>query len=330
MPLFTNELSLPYAVQAAVEADPYSNGGADFSCTELIGPARLHALRRKYDAELVIDVSDNLASLYGRSVHVVLERSDVARVPGRFTIKRTVFGREYSISGQGDSLILEDELLDDYKNMIVHAWNREHPEHTAQLNIYRLQLHENGIGPISKLRIVGLLAGWSKSTARRSEKYPQRGAMVKGHEVWSFEQTNDYLMQRLTAHVSADAALAAGVEPEPCTGEEQWRKPTVWAVKKTGRKSALPGLSKLTSKAEAEFHAASQLDKKGEVVGFVEERTGGPERCPNWCVVGMNGKCSQWNAEKAEAAERGIDLEAVTADDGASDESGGIDFTALG
>lgn len=333
MPRWTNELSLPYAVQAAVESDPYHNGGADFSCTELIGPARLHALRRKYDEELVIDVSDNLASLYGRSVHAVLERADVLRVPGRFTIKRSVFGREYAISGQGDSLVIEDELLDDYKNMIVHSWNRAHPEHAAQLNIYRLQLHENGIGPINRLRIVGLLAGWSKGMARRSEKYPQRGAAVKEVEVWSLEQTNDYLMSRLEAHVKADAALAAGEEPEECTSEEQWRKPTIYKVKKAGRKSALPGLSKLTSLAEAEYAASQLVDKKGQpdTTGFVETHPGGPERCINWCVAGMNGKCSQWNAEKEAAAAKGIDLEAITVDDeGSTNDESSVDYAALG
>lgn len=295
--MLTNDLDLPFGVEEAVRRDPYSKGNADYSVTELIGPARLGALRRRYSAHLIEDVSDRIWSLIGQIGHRILERADLRSVPERVFIKRTLGGVEYTLSGQGDTLLLAEDgnRLDDYKFTSVGAAMKARdggkPEFVAQLNLYRLMLHESFGWDISKLRNVLMLRDWHLKTARQSSKkngpYPHAQVVVVPAEVWTLEQANEYLMARLTAHTEADACDDASL-PE-CSPEERWIKPARYAVKKGSR--AMKGCSSLTTRSEAEFIVEQNPGTK------VEVRGGGPERCIDWCDVGRAGLCAQWNNE---------------------------------
>lgn len=296
--MLTNELDLPFGVEEAVRRDPYSKGDADYSVTELIGPARLGALRRRYGDQVTEDVSDRVWSLIGQIGHHILERADLRSVPDRVFIKRSLGGVEYTISGQGDTLLLAEDgnRLDDYKftsvGAALTALDGGKSEFEAQLNIYRLMLHEAYGYEIGKLRDVLLLRDWhlkqGRASAKKNGRYPHKQAVVVPMPLWSLEDTEKYLMERLAAHVEADACDDATL-PE-CSPAERWQKPEKYAVVKKGR--AMKGMTALTTRSEAEFVAEQNPG------ATVQVRGGGPTRCADgYCLVGRSGLCSQWNKE---------------------------------
>ena len=98
----TNKYGLPEAFVRAVENDPYTKGGADFSITQLISPARIGVLEQRHYAEIEEGASDRVFSLLGQSVHHMLERlrRDCDLVEKRFFATFL----DYSVSGQIDLL----------------------------------------------------------------------------------------------------------------------------------------------------------------------------------------------------------------------------------
>jgi len=295
--MLTNELDLPFGVEEAVRQDPYSKGDADYSVTELIGPARLGALRRRYGDQVTEDVSDRVWSLIGQIGHKILERADLRAVPSRVFITRTLDGVEYTVSGQGDSLLLAEDgnRLDDYKftsvGAALSAIDGGKSEFEAQLNLYRLMLHEAYGWEIGKLRDVLLLRDWRLRQGRASQKvngrYPHKQAVVVPMPVWTMEQAEAFLLERLAAHVKADALSDAEL-PE-CAPAERWMKPTKYAVLKGKR--AMKGMTALTTRSEADFVVEQNPGTT------VQVRGGGPTRCLDYCLVGRSGLCSQWNKE---------------------------------
>ncbi len=90
-------------------------------------------------------------------------------------------------------------------------------------------------------------------------------------------------------------AAAAGATLPECTPAERWAKPTIYAVRKPGRKTALRVLD--TETAARELAAATPN-------GYVEIRPGESVRCADYCAVAEF--CAQRRAELAAlSAERG-------------------------
>jgi hypothetical protein len=72
---------------AAVEADDYVRGEADYTATELIQPSRLYALKAHYWEDLVEDASDRVWALSGQARHTVLEKIAKSN-PDRFIVEQ--------------------------------------------------------------------------------------------------------------------------------------------------------------------------------------------------------------------------------------------------
>ena len=155
----TNSLGLPEAIVKAVENDPYSKGDAEFSVTELLSPPRQRALRIAHKEELTEDVKDRLWALYGQIAHLILERANMNDLA-----EKRLFGEieGVRVSGQFDTLCIEDGTLSDYKFTTVwgfKASTKPKVEWIAQLNMQLELLRQNGLEAKS-LRIVGLLRDW--------------------------------------------------------------------------------------------------------------------------------------------------------------------------
>ena len=88
--------------------------------------------------------------------------------------------------------------------------------------------------------------------------------------------------------MAARGALTYGKAPQPCTPEQRWQQPDIWAVRTPGRKSAV----KLHDTPAAAYAHAAELKN-----GYVEQRPGAPIRCLNYCPVA--GFCQQRQAELA-------------------------------
>lgn len=293
----TNRLNLPNALVRAVASvlGDYDPGDGDFTVTELIGPARLSALRKTYSEQIVVDVADYVYAALGSAFHLLMHRSERMGV----SEQRVYMDFEGTkISGQFDLLHLNDTgLLQDWKTTTVYAVTKGTKfEWTAQLNLLDMILTANG-HYVKELEIVPVFRDWMKSRARRAgtddeANYPQTQAIRLPVERWPAAKKEEFLRERIAAH----RAARAGVLPL-CTNEERWIRDAAFAVKKKGNKTAMRGgvFKGPDAKELAEALAAITPG------AFVEKRPGEATRCLDWCPVAS--WCSQWQADmKGEAA----------------------------
>lgn len=278
----TNNLGLPEAIVRAVSNDDYDRGKSDFTVTELISPPQLVALRRLHSDEIIEDVSDRIWILLGKSIHAILESAGDNELKEE-RLYTTING--VCVGGQFDRLALRHShygaklVLSDYK--LTSAWSvigKVKADWVNQLNLLAHLVREEGLA-VGHLEIVAILRDWSRSSAQKSDDYPERNVVVVPVPLWGNEKCEAYLQERVSLHVTA----REGVYPE-CTPEERWERPSVWAIKKAGRKSAIKGGLHDTQES-AEKHLA-ELGAGHSI----EYRQGRSVRCSdghcpvkNWC-----------------------------------------------
>lgn len=275
----TNLLNLPQPLVDAVKNDGYTRGTADISVTELIGPPRIAALKRAHEEEIEEDASDRIWSLLGQSIHTILERANRTGIAER----RLSIGVEgWTISG-GMDLYQEDGVLVDYKT--TSAWSVKggvKDEWEKQLNVYAVILRRNAIC-VEGLKVVAILRDWSKLEARRDPSYPQSQVVSFDVPLWTQEDAEKYVRERVILHQQARVSL-----PE-CTQEDRWARPTTYALMKVGGKRAMKLYENV---ADANAHASS--DPKNL---RVEVRPGESVRCSAYCAVAKF--CTQYQQTQA-------------------------------
>lgn len=273
--ILTNKSNLPQAIVDAVQNDPYSSGGADISVTQLIAPPRKVALEKTFSLEITEDAADRIWSLLGQSIHTILERANRVGIAER---RLSMACEGWTISG-GMDLYDEDGVIVDYKT--TSAWSCKggvKEEWVRQLNVYAEILRANG-HPVKGLRVVAILRDWSKLEAARDAEYPQSQVSSLSVPLWTPEQAKHYIHERVILHRQARVSL-----PE-CSPEERWAKPTVYAVMKPGRKTAVRLFTDSTS---------AQAMAMGLKDHFVTERPGADTRCQFYCSASKF--CSQANS----------------------------------
>ena len=289
----TNVHHLPLAIVEAVKNDPYPHGQTgDISATSLIAPPQLVALRRQHEADLEEDASDRIWSLLGQSIHTILERAEPSAITERRLFAHCAGWR---ISGQADRIVpldLEYETIhiEDYKTTSVWSViDGVKPEWADQLHVLQWLAAENNYD-VRGLSIVALLRDWSRNKAKDGGNYPQSPVVTLTVKPRPLKALHEWVTSRVERHQMARACLIGGIDPQPCTPEERWERPTVWAVRTPGRKSAV----KLWEDWEqAQAHAA---ELRG---GYIEKRPGEPTRCLHYCPVAAF--CPQRQAELAAA-----------------------------
>jgi len=294
----TNKHNLPELVVRAIENDPYDNGGADITVTQLVKPPRMVALEKLHAADLEADAADMLWALFGQSIHSVLERaSDDERfiLERRFTIER----RGWTISGQVDVIDTQSGALQDYKVTsvwsIMNAFKDGKSEWEEQLNLLAYLARLNGI-EINKVQIVAIARDWNRSQARYNADYPSVPVQAITFPLWTPEQQESFLERRLIEHQEAqqaiDEAEISGNPPQLpyCTSEEMWEKPAMYAVKTPGRKSAHRVLYTME---DAVQWAEENLNHKKYTI---ERRPPVRRRCEEYCRV--RDFCDAWDAWK--------------------------------
>lgn len=270
---YTNHSNLPQPLVTAVTQDPYSRGNADISVTQLISPPRKIALEAKHFDELEEDVSDRIWSLIGQSVHHILERANKTAIAER---RLSMKVEDWIVSGAMDA-VYSSGLLQDYK--VTSVWqviNGLKEDWENQLNCYAALLRENGES-VTKLQVVAILRDWSVNKAREGGNYPESQVVVIDVPLWPAHFASRWIKDRVILHQQARIIL-----PE-CSSEDRWEKPTVYAVMKPDRKSAV---RLLEDESSAKAMAAG-IDK-----GFVVKRPGESTRCTSYCSVARF--CTQW------------------------------------
>jgi hypothetical protein len=267
---FTNKLGLPDAIVNAVANDPYVGGG-DISVTALVAPPQIRILRQKHDADIVVDVSERLWSLYGQAIHYILERAGVGAREQRLYMD--VSG--WQLSGQFDLYNPDGGgLLQDYK--LTSAWTAlrgPKAEWTAQLNCLAELARVNNMA-VDRLEVVALYRDWSRTQAKRSFEYPRHPASTVPIPLWERAMAQRFIETRVAFHQEAERGNV-----RPCSDDERWYTGGAFAVMKKGRQSAV---RVLPSREDAEKFVAKQKENGGlEIV----ERRGVYLRCENYCDV---------------------------------------------
>lgn len=277
----TNRSELPQSIVDAVLNDAYSKGDADISVTGLLRPPRLAALEDKHENEIVEDASDRIWSLFGQAIHTILERANRTAVAER---RLSIKMEGLTVSG-GMDLYEDHGALSDYK--VTSVWKLvkgDLDEWEKQLNLYSVILRHHG-HKVEKLQIVCLLRDWSKMEADRDPAYPQAQVVNVPISLWEPAKAEKFMRERIILHKQAKISL-----PE-CSPEDRWARPDVFAVMKTGRKTAVKLYSTMD---EAKTH-----------VGFdralsVQHRPGMSVRCKAYCPVSKF--CTQYQQELASQA----------------------------
>jgi len=279
----TNKFNLPETFVNVIRRPQYSKGNSEISVTEILSPPQLVLLRRQHQEDIEQDAADMVWSLFGSAVHNILEhgKDDNHIVEQRLF---TTF-EGWSISGAIDLQKIIDGkiLIADYKVTSAWAVQQEKQEWINQLNLYawlveRTQATEIGArtseGLVSGLQIIGIVRDWSRREAALKDTYPQAPIVTLDIPLWSYEDREAFVKQRLTLHNEANFAAVSGEMPQ-CTSEEMWEKKTTYAVMKNGGKRAKKVFE---DKEEAKAFLAQQKD-----VHYVETREGGRTRCESFC-----------------------------------------------
>lgn len=289
----TNKHNLPDAFLNFARDDKYSKGKADISVTSLIDSPRVRLMKDLYSSKVETDVVDMIWPLFGTAVHHILESADdPANVQVEERLYADVAG--WTLSGALDHQeVLPDGTVQitDYK--VTSAWSviLGKKEWERQQNCYAWLVENSLAGAnrqskVSKLRICAILRDWQRRKAQFDSEYPQSPVVIVDLPLWSAEEREDYIYERIDAHQSAQMDYDLYDQFILCTTEDQWAKPDQYAVKEAGKKRAL----KLWDTAEQAQEHVDSSDKKLEI----EYRQGEKTRCEgNYC--GVAEFCEQYH-----------------------------------
>ena len=270
----TNKFNLPPTFVNVIKRPQYSKGSSEISVTEILSPPQLVLLRRQHQEDIEQDAADMVWSLFGSAVHNILEhgKDDHHIVEERLF---TTF-EGWSISGAIDLQEMVDGkvLIADYK--VTSAWTvqQEKQEWIDQLNLYAWLVERVKGEKVAGLQIIGIVRDWSRREASLKDTYPQAPIVTLDIPLWSQEDREAFVKQRLTLHNEANFAAVSGFMPE-CTPEEMWEKPTTYAIMKAGGVRAKKVCNTLS---EAENFVVTKYPDH-----HIETREGGRTRCESFC-----------------------------------------------
>lgn len=283
MPVFTNKRGLPDPLFQLLGRESYSRGASRRSATQLIDSPRAVALKERHGHEAVIDVSDRIWAMFGTAFHKLVE--DGLQYSDWVITEERIFTEVggWTISGAVDLQHHKHgyELLD-WK--VTGVWSVKGPkgtdpddakvEWTNQLNLLAYLIEREKGHKITGLKIGAFLRDWKRSDAERDPAYPQSPVVMVPLPLWSFEEREAYVHERVQLHQEAEMALQLGDEPAPCTDEEMWVRGEQWAVWRPGNKRASKVCDDL---AEAKTFAAAIPS------ATIEHRPGRRLRCESYC-----------------------------------------------
>lgn len=267
----TNKFNLPKSLVNACETEKHNKPG-EISATTLLKGAKQVVLSDRHWEELEVDVTELAYSIEGTAFHKFLEMKN----PDAFTEERfSIQVQDKKVTGQVDLYDMENGVIYDYKRTSV--WKcvyKNYDEWRKQGLIYAYLMRQNGL-KVNKCVFVMLFRDWSATDAARNADYPKATMQTVEFDVTeeALAEIEEYIRAKVD-EISKAETLSDDDIPE-CSAEERWAKPTIYAVMKKGRKTAVN--AKLTDKEEAE-KMASEIEG-----GYVEERKGANVRCEGYC-----------------------------------------------
>jgi hypothetical protein len=268
----TNKLNLPAGLVKAVSTERH-NADQCISATTLLQGVKHIILAERHWEELTDDVSDRIWAVWGQAVHSLLEQEG----EHDFTEQEMTHQvGEMTITGRIDNYDMHKGIVCDYKTASVWKvkFNDFHDWYMQGM-IYAWLLRKNGF-KADRCRFIALLKDHSKSEAARDYQYPKNPVYVYEFDVTfaNLIKTDAFIRTKVREYLRC-SALADDDIP-PCTPEERWDKAARYAVKKTGRKTAV----RLLEDREAAEKMAAELGKDH----CVEVRPGESVKCQSFCL----------------------------------------------
>lgn len=221
---YTNIHNIEPIFQRAVEREPYSKAGSDFSITELLQPPKIKVLAKSLGEDHTIDISTRIDVSLGHAWHLwILQgaRPDIDVTEKRYFAK---FGI-YTVSAQIDLYENDNERLLDWKvtksfPFTDKGGKGQKPDWLYQLNGQAEIMRRNGISPKS-LHIAGILKDFDKEASKLSSRKYQKGypkcaittvriPMLESSEITAFME------ERIKKHLEAREVLPK------CSSDETW------------------------------------------------------------------------------------------------------------
>jgi hypothetical protein len=291
---YTNKHNVPVEIIRAITNDQYSKGEAHISVTGLLQPPRIRLLNKEYDDKITVDYSDETWKILGQGIHAILERAN-ENYEDTITEQR-MFAEVngWVISGQTDSLALDENILKDYKVTsvwtIINALKGGKSDWEQQLNCYAW-LHQKTTGEtIDQLNIIAVARDWNKrELQRRGGDYPVSAITTIKIPVWSFEEQDKFINERVSLHQESELSHDVGGNLPLCSDEDRWKKGDTFRVVKKGRKTALRVFNSMKD-------AEEYLDGNDDSNVSIEHSLGECMRCTgNYCNVAEF--CDQYQKE---------------------------------
>ncbi|CAB4122889.1 PD-(D/E)XK nuclease superfamily [uncultured Caudovirales phage] len=289
----TNNWGLPLPLYNALAADNYSKGMADFSVTGLLAPPKIAMLKELYHDELSEDVSSRLWSTFGTVVHEIIEKGSVG-LPNHTAEQRlyaVVDGQ--MISGGIDLQIYlnnDTHELVDWKTTTSWAVINGKIDWENQLNIYAFLMRKNKNATVSSLKVGAIIRDWKKVDAQFKMGYPPRPVMMIDIPLWSEEDQEEFVRDRIATHTAARMRHELSGEFPDCTPEEMWESGGGWAVLKAGANRASKIYpDQVVARAVASANPGAR----------VERRPSTRLRCEEYCsCASVCEQYKQWMMEK--------------------------------
>jgi hypothetical protein len=271
----TNVHGLPETIINVIKRPTYTKGKSNLSMTELLNSPRIVQLKRKHWDDLTEDAAGMVWSLFGTALHNILEHGK----DDHHIVEERVFTEidGMTISGAIDLQEVEEDgiILSDYKTTSAWAVQNEKQDWHNQLNGYAFLVEKAKQRKVKKLQIVAIIRDWSSREAKTKDSYPQAPIVVIDIPLWSFEDREQYIRNRIHVHTEAFFEDETGGDIAPCTDEEMWAKPEKFAVMKEG---GVRAKSVHDTRQEAEI----AMPAKGY---FIQHRPGERTRCESFCQV---------------------------------------------
>lgn len=289
----TNKYGLPETFMNILARPTYNKGGAHLSVTEIISSPRIVQLKRRHWDDLEEDVSDKLFAMLGTAMHNMLEHGKADNHIIEQRLHANVEG--WDISGAIDLQIVEPDgvVVQDYKTTGSWAVMNPKTDWEQQLNIYAYLVERVKSTPVKAVQVTAIIRDHNKRDAKNKEGYPKAPFKVIDIPLWTYEQRENFIKERIRLHSNAHFAAETNDALPFCTPEEMWEKATSYAVRKVGNKRA-------TAVCDTQDQAEAKVEELGK--GYeIEVRPGERTRCAEYCQV--RDFCSQWkdyNSEKGE------------------------------
>ena len=286
------------------------------SVTQLIGPPKIRVLTKRYWDQIEEDASQRVWAIMGTMGHAVIEASDPDFSDAKTKLMEAIqkirdgslqdaeklwkaafdhavdshtndssyqelflaIERDgWAIRGRCD-YVKQMRKVSDYKftstwSYIFEKGGKE--DWITQQNVYAHMLREIYDADIEELEIVCIFRDWSATKFEREADYPDQVESIK-LPLWTPEEAETYLMERLALHQAAEETL-----PQ-CTDSERWAKTDKWAVKMPRKKKALRVLD---SEEKAKEWADFSLSEDDRMRVKFEYRPGESIRCGRYCSV---------------------------------------------